>query len=148
MAAETIDMTTGGTGGKLPNFIKAGVYKVNLDYADLLAAKGSALESGDIAQVFTIPAGCVAEAANLSPVTDKAINALCTTLTLDLGDATNDDMFVDGFDGGGTTEGVPIMTVEKFYPAADTLDVTLEVVTGTLVSGQVQVAVKIYELTI
>jgi len=149
MAAETVDMTTGGTGGKLPNFRKNGVIQIILDFAAVLAAKGSALTVADVYQVLTVPAGCVIEAACLSPVTDGAVNTLATTVTLDLGDAALGAAgYVDGFDATATTEGVPVMTVEKFYPAADTLDVTLQAYAGTLTSGKVMITAKIYELTV
>jgi len=143
-----IDLTQGNTGAKLPNFMKNGVIQIVLDFSVALAEKESALAAADVMQVLTIPAGCAIEAACISPISGKAVNALATTVTLDLGDGSNDDMFVDGFDATGTTEGVPIMTVEKFYPTADTLDVTLQALTGTLSSGQVLVTAKIYELTI
>ncbi len=147
MAAETTDMLTGGTGAHVPNYRKDGVIQLVLDYALWLAAKGSALEAGDIAQVFRVPAGCVVECANISPVTDKAANAEATVVTLDLGDGTGAARYVDGYDGTAETEGVPVMTVEKFYPAADTVDVTLQALTGTLSTGQVKISIRVFELT-
>ena len=141
-----IDLTQGNTGAKLPNFRKGGVLQIVVDFALALAEKESALAAADVLQILTIPAGCVIESACISPITGYQLDS--TAATLDLGDDSNDDMFVDGFDGTATTEGVPIMTVEKFYPAADTLDVTLQALTGTIATGKVLVSVKIYELTI
>ena len=149
MAAETVDMTQGNTGAKLPNFRKDNVIQIVVDFAAVLAKKASALTVADVYQILTIPAGCVIEAACLSPMSGSAVNSEATTVTLDLGDAAaGAAVYVDGFDGTGTTEGVPVMTVEKFYPAADTLDITLQAYAGTLSSGKVLVSVKIYELTI
>ena len=141
-----IDLTQGNTGAKLPNYMKSGVFQVVVDFAAALAEKGSALAAADVLQILTVPAGCVIECACLSPVTDYQLDS--TTAVLDLGDDSNDDLFVDGFDGTATTEGVPIMTVEKFYPAADTLDITIQAMTGTLTTGKVLVSARIFELTI
>ena len=140
-----IDMTVGGD-ERLPNYIKTGVWTCIVDFAEVLIAKGSALAAADIIEVLTIPAGCAIECACVSPVT--VVNAEATVCILDLGDGTNPDMFVDGFDAESTTEGVPIMTVEKFYPAADTLDLTIQALTGVLSTGKVKISAKIFELTV
>lgn len=137
-------MTLSGSGERVPNYIKADTYTFELDFAKALTAKGSALATADIFEVFNVPAGCVVEYACLSPVTA----ADATTVTLDLGDGTGAARYVDGFSGTGTTEGVPVMTVQKFYPAADTIDVTLQALTGTLTSGKVKVSIRVFELTI
>lgn len=141
-----IDMTLSGTGERVPNYLKSDTYTFELDFAKALAAKGEALATDDVFQVFTVPAGCVVECACISPVT--VVNSEATVVTLDLGDGTGTARYVDGFDATATTEGVPVMTVQKFYPAADTVDVLLQALTGTLSSGKVIISIRVFELTI
>lgn len=141
-----VDMTFSGTGTKVPNYIKSDTYKFELDFAKALTAKGSALAANDVFEVFNVPAGCVVEYACISP--DTAVNSEATAVTLDLGDGTGTARYVDGFDATATTEGVPVMTVQKFYPAADTVDVLLQALTGTLSSGKVKISIRVFELTI
>jgi len=124
-------------GNKIANFQKKGHYVIDAvhDFAAQLIAKGSALAALDVVEVLTIPAKCIVMAAGITPI---AV-ANSTTLTLDLGDGTDVDRNVDGFDAKATTDGVPIMTVEKYYPTADTLDLTYATLTGTLTTGSVRV---------
>lgn len=140
-----IDMTFSGSGTRVPNYIKADTYQFELDFAKALEAKGSALAVDDVFEVFNVPAGCVVEYACLTTVTaaDPA-----TVVTLDLGDGTGTARYVDGFDATATTAGVPVMTVQKYYPAADTVDVLLQALTGVLSTGKVKVSIRVFELTI
>ena len=109
--------------------------EVTVDFAEKLATKGSALATSDVFEVLTIPAGTVVSCAGVHQV--EVANS--TTLTLDIGDGTNADMYVDGFDAKATDDGVPIMTVAKYYPTADTIDVDIATLTGTLSTGKVKV---------
>lgn len=121
----------------LSQHMNRGAYTLEkeLDFAVELAAKGSALTTSDVFEVLDIPASTVVLCAGVHPVEV----ADSTTLTLDVGDETNADMYVDGFDAKGTTDGVPIMLVAKYYPAADTIDVDVATLTGTLTTGKVKV---------
>ena len=121
----------------LSQHMNRGAYTLEkeLDFAVELAAKGSALTTSDVFEVLDIPASTVVLCAGVHPV--EAADS--TTLTLDVGDGTNPDMYVDGFDAKDTTDGVPIMTAAKYYPAADTIDVDVATLTGTLTTGKVKV---------
>lgn len=144
----TIDMTLSGTGERVPNYLKANTYTREIDFAKaLIANDGTALAAADVIQVFTVPAGCVVECACISPV--EVVNAEATVCILDLGDAAaGAAVYVDGFDAEATTEGVPVMTVEKFYPVADTIDLTIQALTGTLTTGKVKISIRCFELTV
>lgn len=121
----------------LSQHMNRGAYTLEkeLDFAVELAAKGSALTTSDVFEVLDIPASTVVLCAGVHPVEV----ADSTTLTLDVGDETDADKYVDGFDAKGTTDGVPIMSVAKYYPAADTIDVDVATLTGTLTTGKVKV---------
>lgn len=126
-------------GTKLPNFAKSQVHVLDkvINFATELVTKGSALAAADIFTGLSIPDKCLVLAAGINPI--AAANA--SAATLDLGD--NDaDRYVDGFDATQiATDGVPILdtNVPKYYPAADTIDVTLATLTGTLSTGSVRV---------
>lgn len=134
-------------GTKLPNYLTNPVKLISteVDFADLLVEKGSALAAADVFDVISIPAKCLVIAAGINPVT--AANS--TTLTVDLGDGTDVDRYVDGFDAKAATDGVPIMPTTgaayaqyagpKYYPAADTIDIVLATLTGTLTTGKIRV---------
>lgn len=111
-----------------------------LDFADALTAKGSALAAADVIEVITIPAGTVVLGAGIQLI--DAANS--TTLTLDVGTGTDADEWVDGFDAQGGTEGaygtdLSASPVWNTYGSADTIDVTLATLTGTLTTGKVRV---------
>ena len=131
-----------------PNYLPTGikVLSKDVDFADLLAEKGSALAAADVFEVLDIPAKCFVLAAGVNPVT--AANS--TTLTVDLGDGADTDRYVDGFNAAQTaTDGVPITPTtgaayaqyagQKYYPAADTIDILFATLTGTLTSGVIRV---------
>ena len=134
-------------GTKLPNYLTNPVKLISteVDFADLLVEKGSALAAADVFDVISIPEKCLVIAAGINPVT--AANS--TTLTVDLGDGTDVDRYVDGFDAKATTDGVPILPTTgaayaqyagpKYYPAADTIDIVLATLTGTLTTGKIRV---------
>lgn len=143
-----IDFTSGNAGTKLPNYVKAGQHTLKkvIDYAEALEKKESALAAGDVLQVFTIPAGCIIHAAGLTP----KVVADSDSLALDLGDTdAGAAVYTDGTDGTALTDGVPVMTaVQKYYPAANTLDLTLQAITGVLTTGKVLVWCIVTEASI
>lgn len=141
-----IDMKKGGTGAGTPNYRKQLVYKQTIDFAEVLAEKGSALAAADVIEVFQVPAGCVVEYANITP--KVVCNAEATVLIMDLGDGVTPALYVDGTDGEALTDGVPIMTVQKYYPVTDTVDLTIQALTGTLTTGKVQISIAVREFTI
>jgi hypothetical protein len=113
-----------------------------IDFADVLAAKGSALAANDTIEALTVPAGTLVLKAGIQTIAvDDA-----TTLTLDMGFTGGDvDEFVDGYDQAAAVAGaysaylatdpvhiVPITT-------ADTIDVLFATLTGTLTVGKIRV---------
>lgn len=135
-----------GTTGYSTYGDKPVVYKIEaeLDFADALTAKGSALAAADIVQLIDLPKGAVAFGAGVEVITA----ADSTTLTLDVGTAVDADAFVDGFDGksaAGTVSQFPAAYQPLAAVAADTLDVTFATLTGTLTSGKVRVWVVLVD---
>ena len=132
----------------LPNYLPTGIKVLSkeIDFADLLVEKGSALAAADVFEALDVPAKCFVLAAGIHPVT--AANS--TTLTIDLGDGADVDHYVDGFNAAQTaTDSVPITPTTgaayaqhagmKYYSAADTIDILFATLTGTLTSGVIRV---------
>ena len=130
MAAATYDdILEGGTAILAGLQTKFEVFSKSYKLADIMAKIGETVgEASDVIELLNIPKNTFVMCAGIIPtVADGAV------LTGDLGDATNPDGFVDGVDLNSTT---PVMTLAadgfgvttvlgKFYPAADTLDLTL-----------------------
>lgn len=119
------------------------MYEFTVNIATLLTAKGSALAAADVFQVMTIPAGTIIYSAGLEVTTVG--NA--TAATFDLGYGGSVDVFADGVDiitatgyGANGTNGKTITSAARFT-AADTLDIVLATLTGTLSTGKVRVYV-------
>lgn len=131
-----INMTTDGAGNKLSGTTENGRHRLKkvIDIADVLAEKGSAIAQGDVIQVFDIPAQHTIVSANVHVTT--AFDS--TTVTLDVGTDLDVDQFVDGYDAKTAGSATPILTPE-FIPAANTLDVLLVTMTGTLSAGKMTV---------
>ena len=113
--------------------------EVELDYADALVKKGSALAAADIVQLIQIPAGTVVLGAGAQIKTA----ADSTTLTVSVGTGVDDNEWVDALDGKATagTYGTDLSAspVWNTYPTADTIDVTFATLTGTLATGILRV---------
>lgn len=132
-------------GTQLPNFAKTQCRTLTalVDFAALLAEKGTDLAAADVFEIIDIPEKCLVVAAGINPV--EAGDA--TTATLTLGDGDDAALYDAGFDPTQVaTDGVPVLT-SKYYPAADTIDLTLSVLTGTLTTGKVQVWVAVIDVT-
>lgn len=115
-----------------------------VDWAKVLAAKGSALAADDVVEVLRIPAETVIMGAWLK--VDTAADS--TTLTLDLGDGVDADEWVDGLDGKavGWSPNLNSDTTYKIKATADTIDITFATLTGTLTSGKVIVEALVVDL--
>lgn len=145
----TLDLA--GTGHSFRTFAPAPyIASVEIDFADALTAKGSALAAADVIEAINIPAGSVVLAAGIQTlVADDA-----TTLTLDLGTAGDADGWVDGYDQAAAaaldyaTSIIPNTTAtEQFHADADTIDVTLATLTGTLTEGKIRVWAYIADIS-
>lgn len=110
-----------------------------IDFAEAATAKGSALAAADVIEALAIPAGTVVVGAGAVIV--AAGNS--TTLTLTVGTGTDADEWVATLDGKAVagTFGADLNsdTTFKTFPTADTIDVTLATLTGTLTAGKVRV---------
>jgi len=137
---DTIGFNKGtATSGPLPHDAnnRTGLISVRLDLADITTARAAAgataLTSGDILQVLSIPAFTFVHAAGINLITAEG-----GTLTLDLGDGSDADGYLDGVDGNAAAptgyastlvlaEGAPNTvtgyTKGKLYLAADTIDI-------------------------
>jgi hypothetical protein len=118
-----------------------------IDFAKALTAKGSALAANDIIETIVVPVGTVVMNAGLQTLTvDDA-----TTLTLNLGvtgagglGAEDVDEYVAAYDQAAAValayspqlDTVPIW---RLATAADTIDLALATLTGTLTVGKVRV---------
>lgn len=116
-----------------------------LDFAKALTAKGSALAAADVIEVLDIPAGSVV----LSVGAEVTAVADSTTLTLTVGTGADADEWVAALDGktlGWSADLDSVPTVNT-YAAADTIDVTLATLTGTLTSGKVRVFATLIDVS-
>ncbi len=139
-----INMTHSGVGSKLPASARSGYkrLKKEIDFADVLAAKGAALAAADVIQVFDTPAGVRVVDAQIHVV--EAGNS--TTLTLDLGTDIDPDQWIDGLNGKTVGMGTPL-GVAEYLASADTIDVTLATLTGILTTGKIVVVAIVADLT-
>lgn len=123
-------------------FHAAGLTKVNrveveLDFAAIAAARSAAgataLTSGDVLEALPLPAKSLVMAVGLDVTTAEG-----GTLTIDVGDGSDTDGYLDGVDANtvasyasalALAEGTPNTVVGygagKYYSAADTIDVKL-----------------------
>jgi hypothetical protein len=111
-----------------------------LDFADVLVAKGSALEAADVVEALAVPTQSVVLTAGVEILAP----ANSTTLTLDVGVTGVDaDVWVDGLDAKGAA-GTYAQNPAAYQPivvgnTADTIDVLFATLTGTLSTGKVRV---------
>lgn len=113
-----------------------GVIKVVLDWAAIAAARDAAgqtaVGAGDGVAAISIPAGTFVHAVGVDVTTAEG-----GTLTLDVGDGSDADGWLDGVDGNAVASYAPTKTLVeaapntilgysvggKYYSAADTIDV-------------------------
>jgi hypothetical protein len=135
-----INMTPSGSNtagsGVGSHGVRHGCWEAFIDIADVLATKESALAQGDLIQVFDIPAEM-----NVLNGQIKVIEAFdSTTCTLNLGTDSDDDQWVDGLDATAVGYGTSLCANE-YFATANTVDVDLETLTGTLTKGKIWVCV-------
>lgn len=121
--------------------------EVELDLADAIAAKGSALAASDVISVVKLPQDAVVLAASMTVV--EAMAGTSTDCALDLGStAGGADDFVDGFGffEAGVDEAADMVTANfpVYIPIDEesgdyTLDVTIAAQTGTVTGGKLRV---------
>ena len=108
---------------------KVSTISVDLNFATITteraAASLTALAGGDILEVIRVPANTL--------VTNVALNVTTAeggTLTVDVGDGSNDDGYIDGVNANATAAYITVAGTDayeqgRFYTAADTIDVKL-----------------------
>lgn len=118
-----------------------------IDLAAALAAKGSALVATDVIEALYIPPGTAVLGAGAAIVAP----ANSTTLTYTVGTGTDPDEWVMTLDGkaavgtfGADVDAVPLW---QTYAVADTVDLTLATLTGTLTAGKVRVYALFLDVT-
>ena len=124
-----------GSNIKVPYLVE-----VEINWADVLASKGSALEANEVVQCIRVPAGTIILGAGAQVVT--AVDA--TAATIDVGITGGDtDEWVNDFDIKGTAgtystdlSASPVWTT---LGTADTIDILLASLTGTLAAGKTRV---------
>lgn len=114
--------------------------EVVIDWAEVLVAKGTALADNDVVEAITVPAGHVI----LGVGAQVMVAANGTTLTCDIGVTGVDvDEWVDGIDAKATagTYWTPLAVTpdQTMISTADTIDVLLLTLTGTVSTGKLRV---------
>lgn len=134
---QTSAANTGSTKQWKPTFT---LYENEIDFAEVLVEKGSALAAADVIEAIRIAPGSIVIAAGIETVlADDA-----TTLTLDVGTAVDADRWVDGYDqaaavAGAYSQSTATSPFEIVGATSDTVDVTFATLTGTLTIGKIRV---------
>lgn len=123
-----------------------------IDFADVLANKGSALAALDVIEAIRLPAGgyYVHWAGIQTIAVDDA-----TTLTLDLGTAVDANNWVSGYDQGAAAANayatmiIPGTTAAVNFASntGESIDVTFATLTGTLTVGKIRVFALVTAVT-
>lgn len=147
-----IDLATGIGAGLHPSQIVTSkmpyVVSVTFTWAAAATAKGSAVAAADVVQCIDIPAGTMVLGGSIKKT--EAPSGTVSVATLDLGTGAEVDLFVDGFDYFAATVGDWAAPAAAWAPlvntAADTLDVVVASLTGTLTDGDVTVSAVFVDL--
>lgn len=101
---------------------------------------GSAPVSGDVNQLFSIPAGAIVKSVQLVPIT--SFNA-GTSATISVGDGSSSTRFHNAVDIKSITANVPIDGDTAYrYAGADTLNAVVTYSGGAPTTGEVKVCVE------
>lgn len=117
------------------------IVDVELDFADLATAKGSALAAADIIEAIDVPANTLVLAAGMEATVAPSGG---TGTVLDLGITGGDvDRFVDGFAYDSASAGDYAVGANTGVPfvmgASDTIDVLIQAATTVSTAGKVRV---------
>lgn len=122
------------------------IVEFDLDYAQALVAKGSALAAADVIECLSIPAGTIVLTAGASVKTP----ADSTTLTVGVGYGSGTSRWAAAFDAkgaAGTYSTDVAGGLQLTFPAADTVDVIFTTLTGTLATGKLRVWALVMDIT-
>lgn len=113
----------------------------DIDLAEVVTEKGSAIAQGDIIQAVPVPAGCLLLGGGLKVL--EAMTGTSTDATIDVGiTGGTADALVDGFDLDAAAADATVLAnpMEVQYVAAnDTVDILIATQTGTITGGKVRV---------
>ena len=135
------DNTTSAARGNDARGRKPYLLSAELDFAQAVTDKGTALAANDVIPGLTIPANTLIMCAGLEVITAHA--GTSTDTDFDFGITGGDlDNFVDGFDYDGASVGdyafkagqTPVMV----GGTADTIDIEIQAMTGTTTGGKVR----------
>lgn len=122
-----------------------------IDFADAVTTKGSALAQGDVIECIDVPAGTLVQAVVVEVI--EAHAGTSTDLTLDIGITGGDvDQWVDGFDFDGASVGdyAPFAaggTAPTLVTSADTIDILLTTMTGTTTGGKLRMTALMWDVS-
>lgn len=142
----TISMATAGAAGRHPsratNVKVPYLVEVEIDLADAVTEKGSALAQADVIEAIPVPANTVILAGGAAKKT--AMTGTSADLTFDIGITGGVvDNLVNGWDFDGAavdSYATPIGVQEPvFVTAADTIDILFATQTGTVTGGVLRV---------
>ena len=145
----TIDMKQGGSsaGLQVRPTAQPGVVSIKIRGADAATAKGSSLAAADVIQVLDLPAGITEAYATINVITADT----GTTLTMDLGDATAADEWVDGADittTGFKAQGTNgIFDQKKLVTSADVLKLTIATLSAANDDWELEVLVELTDMS-
>jgi allophanate hydrolase subunit 2 len=141
----TVDMAT-LAGTTYPSRWSGGVrtpymVEVEVDLAEVVTAKGSAIAQGDVIEVIDLPAGTMILAGGVQVT--EAMTGTSTDATIDVGVTGGDvDNLVDGLDLDGAAAGAYAATGVNepvIVASADTIDILVVTQTGSITGGKVRV---------
>ena len=148
----TIDMATlegSGLHSAADGNNKIYVLENVVNIADAVTLKGTALAAADVIQALNIPVG--AQVISGGAQVMEATTGTATNVTIDIGVTGGDvDAYVDGFDLDGAAvlayaaNGVGTPAI---FSAADTIDILIPTMTGTLLTGKVRVWAVVADVT-
>ena len=117
----TLNVTgAGGTAGHPSNGRIPYLVENTIDLAQVRSDTGP--DQNDVLQCIDIPAETLVMAGDI-----EVLTAASSSVTMDLGDGTTADIFVDGKDNSTGFSAVhgDVVSIGKIYGSADTLDVTI-----------------------
>lgn len=141
IALSTLGTTDTGTPSGFSSVGKIQVRSVDIDLADAVTEKGSALAQGDVIQALVVPAETLVLGGGIKVL--SVMTGTSTDATIDVGITGGTvDAFVDGFDldaaAANATSFANPMEIQ-YVSANDTIDIKIVTQTGTITGGVIRV---------
>lgn len=120
-----------------------------VDIADAVTLNGTAIVATDVIQALNIPVGAQVLSGGIEVM--EATTGTGTNVTIDVGITGGDvDAYVDGFDLDGAAVGAYAANgigTPAIVSTADTIDILVATLTGTLLTGKVRVWATVADVT-